>query len=97
MPKRPPSSREASTSRSIDVARPGFVARVLLQAVWSYQLFLSPLFPLACRFAPSCSTFAAEAIARHGAREGIMLAVRRVARCHPWHAGGYDPVPPRRA
>ena len=97
MPKRPPSSREASTSRSIDVARPGLVAWVLLQALRSYRLFVSPLLPLACRFAPSCSTFAAEAIERHGAGGGVLLAIRRVVHCHPWNAGGYDPVPPRRA
>jgi putative membrane protein insertion efficiency factor len=96
MPKRPPSSREPSTSGAIDVASPGFVSWVLLRALRVYQLLLSPLFPLACRFAPSCSAFAAQAIERHGAREGIVLAMRRVVRCHPWHAGGYDPVPPRR-
>ena len=97
MPKRPPSSREASTSTSIDVARPGPVASALLEAVRIYRLFLSPLFPFACRFGRSCSVFASEAIERHGARVGFLLAIRRVARCHPWQAGGYDPVPPRRA
>ena len=97
MPKRPPSSREASTSRSIDVARPGPVAWVLLEALRSYRLLLSPLFPLGCRFAPSCSNFATEAIERHGPKAGFLLTMRRVARCHPWNAGGYDPVPPRRA
>jgi putative membrane protein insertion efficiency factor len=47
----------------------------------------------ACRFAPTCSTFAIEAIAAHGAGRGLQLALRRIARCHPWDAGGYDPVP----
>lgn len=58
-----------------------------------YQRFLSPLLPRVCRFYPSCSTYASEAIERHGAWRGGILAVRRIARCHPFHPGGYDPVP----
>jgi putative membrane protein insertion efficiency factor len=59
-----------------------------------YQLVLSPILPPSCRFAPSCSHYAAEAIARHGAAHGSLLAVRRLLRCHPWSGhGGYDPVP----
>jgi uncharacterized protein len=62
-------------------------------AVRSYQVMLSPLLPRACRFHPSCSEYAREALDRHGACRGSWLAARRVARCGPWHPGGYDPVP----
>ncbi|HEX5387793.1 MAG TPA: membrane protein insertion efficiency factor YidD [Gemmatimonadales bacterium] len=65
----------------------------LLGLIRGYQLTLSPLLPPACRFTPSCSQYALEALARHGAIKGAWLAARRVARCHPFHPGGYDPVP----
>jgi uncharacterized protein len=58
-----------------------------------YQRAISPLLPPACRFVPTCSVYAFEAIERHGVRLGSWLAVRRLARCHPFCAGGYDPVP----
>jgi putative membrane protein insertion efficiency factor len=58
-----------------------------------YRYALSPLLGPCCRFHPSCSCYAAEAIGRHGAVRGSMLALRRIARCHPWNPGGYDPVP----
>ena len=58
-----------------------------------YQRLLSPLLPAACRFYPSCSQYALEAITRHGALKGGWLAARRLTRCHPFHPGGYDPVP----
>jgi putative membrane protein insertion efficiency factor len=64
--------------------------------VWifrSYQLFLSPLLPPACRFIPTCSQYAIEAVNAHGAARGLYLALRRFLRCHPFHPGGYDPVP----
>ena len=73
--------------------RAGMVERVLRAAVRGYQLFVSPLLPPSCRFLPSCSDYAAEAIERHGALQGIILALRRLARCHPWGGSGYDPVP----
>lgn len=57
-----------------------------------YQKLISPLFPAKCRFYPTCSAYAEEAIARHGVLRGMGLAVRRLAKCHPWHPGGYDPV-----
>lgn len=63
-------------------------------AVRAYQLVVSPLLPPSCRFLPSCSDYAIEAIARHGAVRGGGLALWRLARCHPWGGSGYDPVPP---
>ena len=65
---------------------------MLVHAIRAYQLFLSPLFPPACRFYPSCSSYAIEAITRYGAMRGGLLAARRILRCHPFSAGGYDPV-----
>jgi putative membrane protein insertion efficiency factor len=67
--------------------------RILVAVVRAYQYALSPMLGQHCRFHPSCSAYAAEAIERHGAAHGAWLAVKRIARCHPWHAGGYDPVP----
>ncbi|HXP76484.1 MAG TPA: membrane protein insertion efficiency factor YidD [Stellaceae bacterium] len=60
-----------------------------------YQLFISPMLGPSCRYLPSCSDYAAEAIERHGALAGTWLALRRLARCHPWGDSGYDPVPER--
>ncbi len=60
-----------------------------------YQLFISPVLGPSCRYLPSCSDYAAEAIERHGALAGTWLALRRLARCHPWGGSGYDPVPER--
>lgn len=59
----------------------------------AYQVTLSPLLPPACRFYPSCSQYAVEAIERRGVVAGLYLAALRLLRCHPWHPGGYDPVP----
>lgn len=58
-----------------------------------YQLFIGPLLPSVCRYYPSCSQYAIEALQRHGALRGSALAARRIARCHPFRPGGYDPVP----
>lgn len=60
----------------------------------AYQLLLSPLLLPSCRYLPSCSSYAAEAIEIHGAARGSWLALRRLLRCHPWGGSGYDPVPP---
>ncbi len=65
---------------------------VLLGTIQLYKYAVSPLLPSACRFTPTCSEYAAEAISRHGAAQGSLLAVRRILKCHPFHDGGYDPV-----
>lgn len=70
------------------------VSAVLRGLIRFYQLFVSPALPPSCRYLPSCSAYAAEAIATHGAVRGSWLAVRRLLRCHPWGGSGYDPVPP---
>ena len=57
-----------------------------------YQLFISPLFPPTCRFYPTCSQYAIEAILKKGVLRGVFLAIKRIAKCHPFHPGGYDPV-----
>ncbi|WP_017624931.1 membrane protein insertion efficiency factor YidD [Nocardiopsis chromatogenes] len=75
--------------------RPRPLARVLIVPIRGYQRFISPLFPPVCRFYPSCSAYAVQALQEHGALRGLWLAVRRIARCHPFHPGGLDPVPPR--
>ena len=66
---------------------------LLLFAIRLYQGLLSPLLPSSCRYYPSCSNYCSEAVARHGVRGGLRLSARRIARCHPWSAGGFDPVP----
>ncbi len=66
---------------------------VFLALIRAYQYLLRPMLGSNCRFYPSCSDYALEAIERHGALRGLWLAVRRVARCHPYHPGGFDPVP----
>jgi hypothetical protein len=68
--------------------------RILIHAlIRAYQLLVSPLLGPRCRFYPSCSQYALDAIAAFGTARGGVLALRRIARCHPWHPGGYDPVP----
>lgn len=66
---------------------------LLLLPIYFYKGAISPLTPPSCRFTPSCSTYAVEALRRHGPFKGIYLAIRRILRCHPWGGSGYDPVP----
>lgn len=70
--------------------------RLLTASIRAYRRFISPLFRPHCRFHPTCSAYALEAITVHGAPHGTLLALRRIARCHPWNAGGLDPVPERK-
>jgi putative membrane protein insertion efficiency factor len=70
-------------------------ARLLMLPIAGYRRFVSPLLPPRCRFAPSCSEYALIAVAEHGAARGLWLAIKRIARCHPFNPGGYDPVPDR--
>lgn len=70
---------------------------LLVWVLRGYQLLLSPMLGPRCRFYPSCSNYAIEALRVHGAARGSWLAARRVGRCHPWNAGGLDPVPPKGA
>jgi len=76
------------------VAENSGLMRYLIQVlIRGYQLTMSPLLGPRCRFYPSCSQYALEAVKEHGALRGSALALRRLARCHPFHRGGYDPVP----
>jgi len=70
---------------------------ILLKIIRAYQLFLSPLFGSSCRFEPSCSCYTHQAIDQHGALKGLWLGIRRIGKCHPWNAGGYDPVPKKKS
>ena len=69
------------------------IKQLLLIIIKFYQFFISPLTGRNCRYYPTCSAYAFEAVAKHGSLKGGALAVKRVLRCHPFHAGGYDPVP----
>lgn len=78
-------------SRPLDPAQ-----RVALGAIFLYRVTLSSVMGRTCRFLPTCSEYAAEAVRAHGAARGGLLALKRVARCHPWGGSGYDPVPSKR-
>ena len=71
----------------------GLGARMAVQLLRFYKAAVSPLLPSACRYVPTCSVYAREAIERHGLKRGAWLALRRLARCHPFRPGGFDPVP----
>lgn len=73
------------------------VQRVLIGLVQGYRWFLSPWLGSACRFTPTCSAYALQALQEHGAGRGSYLTARRLMRCHPWCEGGHDPVPPHRS
>ncbi|MCM1077064.1 MAG: membrane protein insertion efficiency factor YidD [Bacteroides sp.] len=67
--------------------------KIFILPIRIYQLCISPMFPPVCRFTPTCSAYAIEAITKHGIIRGSWLAVKRICRCHPWGGSGYDPVP----
>ena len=79
----------AQTDGSLNIMRTLFII-----PIWFYRYFISPLLGPRCRFYPSCSHYAEDAIREHGVIRGSWLAVKRLGKCHPWHEGGCDPVPP---
>ena len=93
-------SRELSVEDAPHEDRPreaegprGLGARFMTKGIRFYQRYLSPLHPPCCIYTPTCSQYAVEAIAKYGALKGGWLAIKRICRCHPFHEGGYDPVP----
>jgi len=70
------------------------MGRAVIILLRAYQIFISPLLGNSCRFYPSCSQYTLEAVERHGVVKGLLLGAWRILRCHPFHPGGYDPVPP---
>ena len=84
-----------TTPESPPAPRPAWPVRTLLALIAFYRLALSPLLGPRCRYAPSCSEYAAEALRLHGPWRGGRLAIGRLLRCHPWGGSGHDPVPPR--
>ena len=75
------------------LSTPGLPSRLLIKGLQGYGRWLSPMLGSVCRFHPSCSHYASDAIERYGVRRGVWLALRRIGRCHPLHPGGLDPVP----
>ena len=93
-PDGPPADIEiAPPGKKTEGKKPGVFARVLLFLLTVYKRLISPMLPPACRFYPTCSEYAMEAVRRHGAIRGGAYAARRLCRCHPWNPGGHDPVP----
>ena len=80
---------------ALEARRENVPTRSLMAVIGFYRVAISPIRPPACRYAPSCSEYAVDALRTWGLVRGSRLALARLARCHPWHAGGYDPVPPR--
>jgi uncharacterized protein len=100
MPKTEPVTTVRPPARSVASTVISLPLRVLDAAIWIYQKTVSPALAVAlpscgCRFAPTCSHYAREALREHGLLRGVGLAVSRLVRCGPWHPGGIDPVPPR--
>lgn len=71
----------------------GLLVWLLLQPIYLYQKYISPMLPPSCRFTPTCSTYAVESLKKHGPIKGLLLAIWRILRCNPWGGSGYDPVP----
>jgi putative membrane protein insertion efficiency factor len=69
------------------------IRKVILSVIWFYKKAVSPYLPGRCRYYPTCSSYAMEAVRKYGALKGSYLALKRILRCHPFHEGGYDPVP----
>jgi putative membrane protein insertion efficiency factor len=90
-----PEDEPLDSGHRAPVRRPSIPARIVLIPVHVYRTIVSPLMPPSCRFYPSCSAYAVEALTVHGAARGSWLTLRRLLRCGPWHPGGLDPVPPR--
>ena len=67
--------------------------KLLITLIQAYRYLLSPFFGTSCRYTPSCSQYAIDAVQTHGVMKGLWLATKRIGSCHPWHAGGFDPVP----
>jgi putative membrane protein insertion efficiency factor len=81
-------------TRAATAIRSGFGLRALaILLVRGYRFAIAPVLPKSCRFTPSCSAYAEEALHKHGLLRGLWLAAKRILRCHPFHPGGYDPVP----
>ncbi|MPZ13284.1 MAG: membrane protein insertion efficiency factor YidD [Chloroflexi bacterium] len=91
-----PRSGRSRTSTTTESRYTGIVKRVVLACIRFYQLAVSPALPAACRYSPTCSQYFAEAVEVHGVVRGAWLGLRRVSRCHPFHPGGFDPVPEQR-
>ena len=85
----------SADSTDSSAPRPTFAARVVLAPIRVYR-YVSAVRPSPCRFTPSCSTYAVEALEQHGSIRGTWLSARRIAKCHPWGGFGYDPVPARK-
>ncbi|MBI4824321.1 MAG: membrane protein insertion efficiency factor YidD [Nitrospirae bacterium] len=68
------------------------IKKALLYAIALYRMVLSPILPAGCRFTPTCSAYSKEAIEKYGALKGILLSIKRILKCHPFHSGGYDPI-----
>ena len=81
------------TLRTIISKISGFISALLILPIRFYQKFISPLLPPSCRFTPTCSAYAVQALKKHGPIKGLALAIWRILRCNPWGGSGYDPVP----
>ena len=88
-----PAAASSRGSRSSDRALSIMTANVYIAVLKFYKRFISPLLPSACRFHPTCSVYMMEAIEKHGAVRGVAMGLKRLGKCHPFHCGGFDPVP----